>query len=138
MTGLPSDLYRRCRDALLRCGEFDTNAALRTVFITPELIPFRDGLPEATAKAARVDAALDYLLPKQLSDGRAVLPLFLAALAERYDPADALHAVLCGLAEEIGGGQGQGTATPATPASPSVFDQRGQQVQQQIDRKSVV
>ncbi|MBN1450149.1 MAG: hypothetical protein JW963_03965 [Anaerolineales bacterium] len=135
MTGLSSDLYRRCREALLRCAEFDTNAALRAVFVTAELVPFRNGLPEATAKAARVDVTLDYLLPKQLSDGHAVLPLFLVALAGRYDPADALHATLCGLAAEIGEGQGQGSASPSTTASPSpsVFDQRGQQVQHQVN-----
>jgi len=101
MTGLPSELYRRCRALLLRCAEFDSNAALCAVFVTIELAPFRNGLPETGAKSARVDAVLAYLLNKQLGDGRAVLPLFLTALVERHDPADALHGELEALAQDV-------------------------------------
>ncbi|MBN1450150.1 MAG: formylglycine-generating enzyme family protein [Anaerolineales bacterium] len=79
MTGLSSDLYRRCREVLLRCAEFDTNAALRTVFITPELIPFRDGMPEASSRTDRVDAVIAYLTQKYYN-GHSALALFVKML----------------------------------------------------------
>ncbi len=69
MPGLAAELYNRCRATLLQCGEFNTNASLRTVFITGQLYPFRDHLPGADSKAARVDAVLGYLLDQQISGG---------------------------------------------------------------------
>jgi hypothetical protein len=82
----------------LRCSEFDNNASLRTVFVTDELHPFRSRLPSAANKSARVDACLAFLADKRLSDGRAVLPLFLTALRDRYQPGDALRDELDALA----------------------------------------
>jgi len=101
MPGFSSDLYQRCRNTLLKCGEFETDAALRAVFVTAELIPFRSELPEAESKARRVDACLAYLVEKHLSDGRSVLPLFMAALRDRYQPGDALRDELDALAETV-------------------------------------
>jgi tetratricopeptide (TPR) repeat protein len=103
MPGLSADLYNRCRSTLLRCSEFDSNASLRSVFVTDELHPFRSGLPEAASKNERVNVCLDHLLPKQLSDGRPVLPLFLAALRVRYQEGDALHDELNALQREVDG-----------------------------------
>ncbi len=91
MSALPTELYNRCRTTLLQCGEFDSGASLRTVFVTAELRPFRDSLPDAASKSERVDVCLDYLLPKRLSDDRPVLPLFLAALRVRYYAGDFLY-----------------------------------------------
>jgi len=91
MPGLPSELYHLCRTALLKCSEFDTNASLHAVFVTDELYPFRSGLPEAASKNERVDACLDFLLSRLLSDGQPVLPLFLAALRDRYQEGNALR-----------------------------------------------
>ena len=120
--GLERDLLRRCRTALLRCAELESNAALRAVFVTAELAPFRNGLPEAESKAARVDQTLAYLQSRQLRDGRAVLPLFLAALAERYDPGDALHGELHALAQALTAGAP--AATPPTSAAPTSAELR--------------
>ena len=101
MKGLSPGLYKRCRETLLKCAEFDTNAALRAVFVTQELSPFRSGMPETASKSARVDTCLDFLLPKRLADGRPVLPLFLAALRDRYQPGDALRDELESLGEDV-------------------------------------
>lgn len=90
MAGLSSDLYHQCRRAFMQCNEFESNAALRAVFVTDELAPFASALPEASTKAGRVDATLAYLLEKRLRDGRGALPLFVAALRDRYDTGDAL------------------------------------------------
>jgi len=102
MAGLSSELHNRCRATLLKCSEFDSNVSLRAVFVTAELSPFRDGLPDAPNKSSRVDTCLDYLLPKRLNDGRPVLPLFLAALRDRYQEGDALRNELGKLAEDVG------------------------------------
>jgi WD40 repeat protein len=91
MSGLSAELYNRCRNTLLRCSEFDGNASLRVIFVTAELAPFRAGLPEVDSKGARVDACLAYLADKRLSDGWPVLPVFLAALRDRYQAGDALR-----------------------------------------------
>lgn len=101
MPGLSSELHHRCRVTLLKCTEFDTNAVLRAVFVTQELSPFRSGMPEAANKNGRVDVCLDFLLPQRLSDGQPVLPLFLAALRDRYQEGDALRDELEALGEDI-------------------------------------
>ena len=98
MKGLPQDLHNRCRSALLQCSEFESNASLRAVFVTEELSPFRDGLPDTANKTDRVAQCLAYLLPKNLSDNRPLLPLFLEALRDRYHEGDALRGTLDTLA----------------------------------------
>jgi len=101
MPRLSSELYRRCRNTLLKCGEFDTDASLRAVFVTDELYPFRDRLPAATSKTDRVDKCLGYLLEQHLSNGRPVLPLFIEALRDRYQKGDARRDALRTLAEAV-------------------------------------
>jgi tetratricopeptide (TPR) repeat protein len=91
MQGLPNEIYNRCRDTLLQCSEFDSDTALKAVFVTDTLSPFRARLPEAAKKSARVDTVLDYLLTKSLKDNQPVLPLFLTTLRNRYSPGDALR-----------------------------------------------
>lgn len=101
MTGLPNELYQRCRTTLLRCDEFESHLSLCAVFVTDELRPFRDRLPAATNKSKRVDACLDFLLDHYVSDGRPVLPIFMAALRGRYSPGDALYGELNTLVSEL-------------------------------------
>lgn len=91
MLRFSSELYKRCRATLLRCSEFNSQASLTAVFVTAELVPFQDRLPEAASKSDRVDQCLDFLRSRQLQDGRFVLLLFLEALRDRYDPHDMLH-----------------------------------------------
>ena len=101
MVILPGELYNRCRDVLLQCSEFDNDAALRSVFVTDELYPFRGGLPEATTKNERVDKTLDYLLSNRLSDGQSVFLIFVIALRDRHQTGDALRDDLVALVEAI-------------------------------------
>lgn len=84
MNGLSSDFYVILRKVLLDCHEFDSQASLRSVFVTRELALFRDRLPEAGNPSERVDAVVAFLLRKSLDDGRSLLPLFLATLRDRY------------------------------------------------------
>lgn len=101
MPGLPIELYNRCQDILLKSGEFESNASLRAVFVTDELYQFRDRLPGAESKNDRVARCLNYLLDQQLSDGRPVLPIFLAALRDKYQPGNMLRDELGEIVETI-------------------------------------
>ena len=69
MPGLPPDLYNQCCRVLRDCSEFESYRALRAVFVTEQLRPFRIGLRSADSPAALVDQCLDYLLGKSLSGG---------------------------------------------------------------------
>ena len=100
MIGLSPKLHRRCRAALLKCGEFDSDESLRAVFVPDDLSPFRHAVPEATRKVDRVDGSLAYLLGKRLRDGRALLPVFLDTLSGKYPEGDALRDELAALARE--------------------------------------
>jgi hypothetical protein len=118
MVGLSSELTQRCRNTLLKCGEFNSDAALRAVFVTDELYSFRDRLPVAGNKSERVDKCLEFLLDKRLSNGRPVLPIFLAALRDRYQEGDALRDELGALAEAV-----QSTLVVASDLPPIKRDQ---------------
>lgn len=100
MPSLPDELQKHCRAVLLQCNEFSSHASLCAVFVTTELRPFLDGLLEAASKSERVDVCMAYLLERRLSDGRPVLPLFLAALCDRYKSGDALRDELGALTED--------------------------------------
>ncbi len=101
MFTLPSDLYQKCRAIFHQCAEFESDNTIRTLFITIELAPFHDGLPEANTKTQRIDLILKYLLQKQLTDGRHVFPFFLMELSQHYSPTDKLHIEITNLAQEI-------------------------------------
>ncbi|WP_460204632.1 5'-methylthioadenosine/S-adenosylhomocysteine nucleosidase family protein [Scytonema sp. NUACC21] len=97
---MPNHFYTRCRNVLLRCEEFDTNAKLGAIFITEKLYPFRSGLPEATNRNERVDLCLSYLRQKRHSSGEAIFPIFLEVLRDRYPEGDALREELTKCLEE--------------------------------------
>lgn len=101
MSRLTSELYPLCRNILLKCSEFDSDTSLRAVFIIEELYPFRDGLPQATNREDRVDLCLDFLVPRRLDDGRAVLPLFLKTLRDRQCQGNILRDQLATLVEVV-------------------------------------
>lgn len=116
MTGLSLELYRRCQEALLQCSEFGSDAALRTCFGTAELRLFRNKLPEAGNRGERVAGCLDFCLDKRSADGCPMLPLFLAALASRYEAGDPLHDELGALAELTGQALCPAPQQPPAPA----------------------
>lgn len=99
--GVSGNLFNRCRNTLLQCGEFDSDASLRAVLVTSKLRPFRDRLPKAADRSERVDRCLAFLLNSRHSDGCSVLPTFLEALRDRYQPGDVLRDELASLAEDI-------------------------------------
>ncbi len=101
MAVLSPDVHKHCRDTLLKCNEFDDHNLLQTIFRTGELARYRDSLPEAGNKKARVDKTIDYLLQNNLSNGQVLLPLFIATLRDRRYEGDALHNTSTKLYSEV-------------------------------------
>ncbi len=98
MPNLSTELLTRLRETLSRCQEFDTDDVLRSVFVTPELSPFQNGVKHAGNITERVDLAVAYLLESNTADGRAVLPLFLLQLSANYAEGNRLRDDLRALA----------------------------------------
>lgn len=124
MPGLSADLEKRCRDTLLRSSEFDSDASVRAVFVTRDLYPFRNGLPGANSKAARVTAVLEYLLEQERDANPPVLVLFLQALGGHYQQGNALlndlEARALEVEAELGGALPETPSIPDHPALPGV------------------
>ncbi len=98
---LSQTLVNHCRATFAESDAFASDNALRSVFITHELAPFRNGVPAGDSPAERASLLIAYLLGKRLSNGESALPYFIAALRDRYDPSDALHADLQALRETV-------------------------------------
>jgi hypothetical protein len=98
---LSLELVSRCRTVLLKCREFDSSAHLRTLFLSDELRSYRDQIPDAGDREARVDSVMDVLTLRHLKDGRSVFGLFLAALRENQPPDDAVVAEIDLLLESL-------------------------------------
>ncbi len=88
MQGLSLELYRRVRNALLDCDEFESDTKLRSLFVIEGLYPFRRRLPEATSPSERVDKCLEILLESKSPNRAPVLPLFISVLRDRYEGDD--------------------------------------------------
>jgi hypothetical protein len=154
MTGLSSDLMRRLREALLRCGPFDSAAELRALFVDARLRPWRDRVPEAPNRQARVQALIALLVDAANVARESALVLFVDVLRDSMDPGmacyhdlDALAAELAGVlqpevarqkpAKAVGEGglraEGDVHGDAVTGGKATTFDQRGQQVRQQTN-----
>ncbi len=102
MAGIPSDLFRKLRQALLECGPFESDGSLTAVFAAPELRPWRYSVRQATSRADRVDALMAFLVNKSRADtGCNALVLLLRVLSSRLDPVDRCHGRLERLAGEL-------------------------------------
>lgn len=73
---------------------------MQAVFVTTELTPFKDRLPETTNRKDRVAQSLNFLMAQKLSDCVYLLPLFLEQLAQQYPEDDARRDELQQLANQ--------------------------------------
>jgi len=100
MPGLPPALSQRLDKTLQDCGEFQSHAALRGMFIDARLKLWRAELPEAANLKERVAAVKDYLY-ERFNQGVNGLCLLLWVLRDSRDPDDDLHHRLSDLAAEM-------------------------------------
>ena len=102
MLSLPAELDALCSRLLARCEQLDSARSLRAVFVTDDLAPFANGLPErAGSKTGFVAAVKLFLLETRLADGRVLLLPFLDAARAVYPPEDALRGELDDLYERV-------------------------------------
>ena len=95
MLSLPADLDTLCYTLFEQCDEFNSSQELRALFVTTDLAPFANGVPErAGGKKSFVTAVKLFLLEKRLADGRALLLPFIETLRGRYSEHDALNGEL--------------------------------------------
>ncbi|HZO74371.1 MAG TPA: hypothetical protein VFB60_19365 [Ktedonobacteraceae bacterium] len=92
MRTLSTHLLSRCRKALLNCDKFNSDEALKTVFLVEELIFYQDTLPQANNREDRVDKLIKFLIDKQLHNGEFVFITFLRVLCIYIHPEDKLYA----------------------------------------------
>ncbi len=85
---------------MLRCPAFDSDRALRALFVDARLAPWHDALPEADSRAARVQAVIDRLSQATNPVGDNALELLLRVLSENTPVGDALRDELAALAHE--------------------------------------
>lgn len=101
MSGIPGDLYRRVQAALLRCGPFDSDRALRPLFVDARLSAWSDLLPEASSRVDRARAFINALSERENPIGENALVLLLRVLAENTPDDDACRGQLTLLAGEV-------------------------------------
>lgn len=98
----PSELIHRLRETLACCSDLESDRALRALFVDARLAPWRNLIPDNTPnRAVRVNDLINTLYDRTNTAGENALVLFLHILADNTDSADALHAILTFLAEEL-------------------------------------
>ena len=119
MPGIPPELVRRLHETLTNCGPFDSDRSLRATFTDARIYPWRDSIPEAKSRAARVNALVSALLDQADAQGNPALALFVEVLAGGVSPGDACHGQLVQLASELRGAiqENQALPSPATAES---------------------
>ncbi|MBN2393810.1 MAG: hypothetical protein JXR84_23965, partial [Anaerolineae bacterium] len=117
MGGIPGDLYGRVQSALLRCGPFDSDRALRSLFVDARLSAWHDLLPEASNRVERAQAVIDALCRRANPAGENALALLLRVLAENTPPGDACREHLMALAQEVAAECRVDASTLSTPAT---------------------
>lgn len=98
---ISSSLYHQLRSGLLNCAPLDSDREIRAIFIHPDLIPWRNSLPQGNNINERADLLLDYLLRQHHSDGRNVLTIFIQVLRKRADPATECYNELVKLEKDL-------------------------------------
>ncbi len=87
-SGLPSNLNKQLRDFLMDCDELASNARLRALFSTKELLPFRNSVSEAGTLSERVDLLVDFIVRRNLTNGQSLLIVFMDVLKTRIPETD--------------------------------------------------
>ncbi|HNT76278.1 MAG TPA: hypothetical protein PKH77_14785 [Anaerolineae bacterium] len=108
---LPSALYKRLHEVLLRCRLFDSQEELKVVFVDQRIAPWRKLLPEASTPFVRVLKVIDLLHNSYNEAGENVLVLLLHVLLDLLDPHDHCSKEIAQLTNELEQRQRQLMAT---------------------------
>lgn len=116
------ELYRAIRETLLKAAAFESDGALRAVFVDPRLQPWKNNVPQAGNPAARAGAVLAYLHDRKNTQGQSALALLLAVLSEQ-ESGD-LAPALATLAHQVDGTVGSGQQQAVGSGQQAVIDHR--------------
>lgn len=83
--GISSDLLMNLRRTFAKCDVFESNSNLKATFVTDQLAPYRDSLPERDNLISRVDSCIEYLFYRTAMNGTPLLKVFVKTLRDRYD-----------------------------------------------------
>lgn len=124
MAGLSSSTRRQLNQVLLSCGPFDSDRALRAVFIDERIRVWHNSVPEAANRQGRVDLMISWLYERQNARGENGLVLFLQVLVDNTLPEDGcrqrLERVRMLVEQEVGGvPAGYDVPLPARTPAPS-------------------
>jgi hypothetical protein len=99
--GIPSNLLKQLRTALLECGPFTSDQELKAVFVDERLSPWHHQIPQAQNPTERVERVVEFLHTRHNDKRENALALFLRVLSERPDKGDACHQHLADLGSEL-------------------------------------
>jgi hypothetical protein len=99
--GIPSNLLKQLRSALLECGPFTSDQELKAIFIDERLSLWRNQIPQAQNSTERAERVIEFLYTRHNDKRENALGLFLRVLSERPDKGDACHQHLADLASEL-------------------------------------
>lgn len=127
-SGIEPGLLSRLKETLQNCDEFESDRALRAIFVDARIVVWRAGLPKADKDSERVDVTIDYLVDRSNQKQERALILLLEVLKDRHP--DHLQTELTQLIEELGRiavsaaapqtpPPGEATAPPATSPTPA-------------------
>lgn len=100
-SGIPPNLNKQLRTVLLDCGPFATDQELKAIFVDERLSQWRNRIPQANNPTERVERAIEFLFTQHNNVGENALVLFVHALRDRHDKADACHQRLTDVASEL-------------------------------------
>lgn len=101
MPGIAPDLYKRLKESLSKCKQFDSDERLADFFIQEPLSAWRDRLPKTSDRNDRLERTIAYLFKQSSSEGKNALILLLRALSVDTPEGDALRGKLTELANDL-------------------------------------
>jgi hypothetical protein len=116
---ISEQLLQRLRDTLLTCAPAGSDGDLQALFVDARLAPWRDLLPAASSRAARIDALIATLDRHRNTSGEPALLLLLHVLADRADPGDQCREDLRELARQLAAGETRDAAITAGSPLPA-------------------
>lgn len=87
MPGFPPDVAEMIINTVMRVDQFNSDSSLRAMFITTELAPFKDQVPDANSKYDRAHKVMKWMAE---SGKKEIVLAFLKTLEARYQTGDGM------------------------------------------------
>lgn len=98
---IPPELLEPLTNAFIRCGRFDSDQALKSIFVDSRINDWKLELPQADNMAKRIDLAIEFLWDRANPEYENALILLVEVLRNRTPSGDALHQEFTWLAKRL-------------------------------------